>query len=133
MHNINELNNDDYNPNGPTALYDAIGDTINWYRYEEDVLMVIVTDGMENASKRYNHKQITNMLDEKEKFRGWTYVYLNNDINVARQGEMLGLNTSKNKSNITIDQLHFGDYISNNLNCAISNYRNNGISLSPGQ
>ena len=54
------------------------------FRYERDVLMVIVTDGQENASKQYNRKEVMDMLDEKQKYCNWTYVYLSNDITTER-------------------------------------------------
>ena len=38
--NVHELSYSDYNPSGSTALYDAIGSTIDWFRNEKDVLMV---------------------------------------------------------------------------------------------
>jgi Mg-chelatase subunit ChlD len=67
LSNVRDLTIEDYNPNGSTALYDAIGDTINWFRYERDVLMVIITDGQENASRKYKKDNITKMIKEKEK------------------------------------------------------------------
>ena len=53
LENVNFLTPEDYVPSGTTALYDAIGSTINWFRNEKDVLMVIITDGQENASKKW--------------------------------------------------------------------------------
>jgi hypothetical protein len=123
---INTMN---YTPQRTTALYDAIGSTIDWFRYEKDVLMVIVTDGQENASQKYTKDQVTEMLDEKQKNRGWSYVYLSNDLKTAAQGDSLGLKKSKWSSNQIIDQSQFGDYCSKTLNNAISNFRKDGISV----
>jgi hypothetical protein len=67
--NLKEVKNftlEDYCPDRSTALYDAIGTTIEWFRYESDVLLVIITDGLENASTKYNKKQIFDLLDEKK-------------------------------------------------------------------
>ena len=61
---ISDMKNEDYEPSGCTALLDALGDaikhisTIHKYARKEDVpdntLFIIITDGMENASHRYN-------------------------------------------------------------------------------
>ncbi len=50
LDSVDLLTSVDYRPNGATALYDCIGDTIDWYRNEKVVLTVIVTDGQENGS-----------------------------------------------------------------------------------
>ena len=49
LQEVSLLTSNDYTPGRTTALNDAIGDTVDWFRYEENVLMVIVTDGAENA------------------------------------------------------------------------------------
>ncbi len=64
---IKNLSIEDYRPERSTALYDAIGYTIECFRYETNVLLVIITDGLENASTKYNKKTIFDMLDEKKK------------------------------------------------------------------
>ena len=82
---VKKFTMEDYSPNRSTALYDAIGTTIERFRYEQNVLLVIITDGQENASTRYNKKQIFDMLEEKKKYRDWTYVYLSNDLTNSGQ------------------------------------------------
>jgi hypothetical protein len=126
---IKNLTTEDYRPEKTTALYDAIGSTIEWFRYESDVLLVIVTDGQENASVKYNKDQIVSMLDEKKNFRKWTYVYLSNDLTNSIQGMNLGFDNSRTSTNRVIDQDHFGSYLSRNVNQAIYNYRANGQSV----
>jgi Mg-chelatase subunit ChlD len=129
LNEVRKLTNDDYRPDRTTALYDAIGDTVNWFRYESDVLMVIVTDGRENASHKYTHKQVTDMLDEKKKHRKWTYVYLSNDLSTKVQGDSLGLQKSRSVSNCVVDQYDYGEFLSNKVNKSISAYRTNGVSV----
>lgn len=119
----------DYEPNGPTALYDAIGETVEWFRNEKDVLMVIVTDGQENASKKYNKNQINKMIDDKKNHNNWTYVYLSSDSLTEKQGDNLGLQKSAYSSNCKVRQEVFGNFISGSLNSAIGNYRTNDVSV----
>src|ERR1700679_3537488 len=52
LHRTFPLTVENYNPTGSTALYKAIIDTINLFEHDSNVLMVIVTDGQENASPR---------------------------------------------------------------------------------
>jgi hypothetical protein len=129
LNKVNELSIEDYTPDRSTSLYDAIGSTVNWFRYEKNVLLVIVTDGQENASKVYTKDSITKMLDEKQKFREWTFVYLCNDLATSSQGDNIGLKQSKFSSNIMVDQSNYGSYLGKNVNVAISNYRKKGISV----
>ncbi len=129
LNDIKLLSFEDYNPNGPTALYDAIGDTINWFRNEKDVLLVIVTDGQENSSKKYSKHQINQMIEDKKNKNNWSYVYLSNDLSTKLQGDNIGLRESFSTTNCQIPQENFGKYISKNLNVAITNCRQKGISV----
>jgi len=130
--NINEilpLSKNNYIPSGSTALYDAIGNTINWFRYERDVLMVIITDGQENASTKFKKSQINNMLDEKQKYCGWSYVYLCNDLSTSTQGNDIGFSKSNFASNCVVHQSNYDNFLKNDLNIAIKNFRNDGVSV----
>lgn len=129
LEQIRDVREDEYTPNGSTALYDCIGDTIEWFRNEKDVLMVIVTDGQENASRSFTKTEINKMIEDKKRNNNWTYVYLSNDLNTSSQGDGIGVFKSSYASNIVREQKHFGSYISNNLNHAIKNYREKGLSV----
>lgn len=129
LEDINMLSSEDYKPNGSTALYDCIGDTIEWFRNEKDVLMVIVTDGQENASRSFSKNEVNRMIENKKKNNNWTYVYLSNDLKTASQGDNIGCKTSEYATNAMIDQAEFGSYVSKKLNSAISNYRRDGVSV----
>jgi hypothetical protein len=75
---------DDYSPHGMTALYDAVGRSITkTQRYLEtlgsdrpaDVIVVILTDGMENASQKWTARQVFDLITEAEE-SGWQFVFL---------------------------------------------------------
>lgn len=57
---VHELDVETYRPTDTTPLYDAIGDTLTAARQQvpADVrkLCVILTDGLENASQRFDRK-----------------------------------------------------------------------------
>jgi uncharacterized protein YegL len=80
-----------YNPDGGTPLFDALGATIS--RIEGDpratdrsVVIVVMTDGLENASVEYNREAIAHKVEQKER-DGWTLMYLgaNQDAKAVAQ------------------------------------------------
>lgn len=123
------LEYNDYVPNGSTSLYDAIGSTINRFRNEKDVLLVIITDGQENASRKYNKSYVNEKIEQMKSKNGWTYVYLSCDISTFQQGQDIGCNNSNVSSNVVRDVNSYSDFLSNNLNSAIGNYRIQGLSV----
>ena len=93
----------DYTPGGCTALLDAIGGAIhhigNIHKYArpEDVpaktLFVITTDGMENASHRYDYEKVRKMI-EAQKERGWEFLFLGANIDAAAEAKRFGIDES---------------------------------------
>jgi hypothetical protein len=80
---VDELNEDTYRPSGLTALFDAIGETTLKVakRYRDDdsdaaVLFVIITDGKENASMKFNRDRIKSMVKELEGTDRWSFTFL---------------------------------------------------------
>lgn len=84
----------DYRPSGSTALYDAIGFTIERYKSESNVIFLVMTDGEENASKHFTHHQVTQQIQKIKEAKNWNFIYLSEDINTFKQGERLGYNSS---------------------------------------
>ena len=89
----------DYSPGGMTALYDAIGAAVSkTQRYLEsmrgdrpsDVIVVILTDGMENASRRWSHPQVFDLITEAED-SGWQFVYLGANQDSWQMSQRLGI------------------------------------------
>ena len=85
VNDVNELTPDTYQPDCCTALYDAMGISLNSLRKkvadDDKVLVTVVTDGYENASKEYNGKGIKALVDEF-KAKGWVFAYIgaNQDV-----------------------------------------------------
>jgi uncharacterized protein YegL len=85
VEDVNEMNGMSYNPSGCTALYDAMGISLNalrpYVKDDDQVLVTIVTDGYENASKEYNGKAIKALVDELKR-EGWVFAYVgaNQDV-----------------------------------------------------
>ena len=98
---IRPLTNGDYTPGGLTALYDTIGNAItdieNQAKYTKRehkasmVMMVIITDGQENASREYDSRKVKEMIQELEKSKNWQFIYLGADLNNFADADILGL------------------------------------------
>ncbi len=89
------LTADTYVPRGSTPLLDAVGRNIqnlgNWLanRKPEDrpgrVVVVVVTDGCENASREFRLEQVRHMIEEKEALLGWQFIYLSSDLDAVTE------------------------------------------------
>jgi uncharacterized protein YegL len=106
---LKELDYNQYSPNGGTAMYDAIGATIDSLKAlpeanEENTsfLMVIISDGQENASKKFRAHEIAERVKSLQDGKRWTFSYLgaNQDLTVVSQqlgfhhGNMMSFNAS---------------------------------------
>lgn len=85
----------DYNPQDMTALYDAIGtaitDKLNT-RDTNDVMFVIITDGEENASRKYRTQHtISKIIEKVEKEYNWQVRFLGANIDVFGTGNSLSI------------------------------------------
>jgi len=77
------LNYENFRPSGSTALLDAVGETITEIENQiaaslipTTVIIVILTDGYENASKMYNLEKIRNMISKLEETGKWTFSFI---------------------------------------------------------
>ena len=102
---IKPMTDRDYTVRGCTALLDALGGAIrhiaNIHKYArpEDVpehtVFVITTDGMENASHRYDADCIKRMIEhEKEKY-GWEFLFLAANIDAVTTAKRFGINEDR--------------------------------------
>jgi hypothetical protein len=100
---VRALSEADYVPTNGTALYDAIGATLDAYKNEKNVLVVIVTDGEENSSKKYDRETIAKRIDQlkDDKSADWSFVYIGCDSVTERQGASIGMRAGANCSHLT--------------------------------
>ena len=87
---VKRLTSDDYYVGGCTALYDALGNTINSMEKKDTdkVLFIIITDGYENASKEYDNKMIKKLI---KKHSDWEFIYIGADIDSYASGGAIGI------------------------------------------
>jgi hypothetical protein len=92
-----ELDHRMYEPGGMTALYDAIAHTVLETdrrlraegRGEEKVLVVVMTDGLENSSTDYDAHAIAELVRRYDERPNWTFVYLGaGHENIAEAGHV---------------------------------------------
>ena len=82
---VKDLTTTTYCPRCSTALYDAMGMSLNALRAkvakEDKVLVTVVTDGYENASVEYSGLAIKALVEEL-KTQGWIFAYIgaNQDV-----------------------------------------------------
>ena len=98
---IRPMTGGDYTVRGCTALLDAIGGAIhhigNVHKYarKEDVpektLFVIITDGMENASKNYTSEQVKQMIERQKAKYGWEFLFLGANIDAVETAKQFGI------------------------------------------
>ena len=86
------LNSTTYVPRGSTALNDAIGQALNRMeaRNSAKAILVVLTDGHENASHEFTTTQIKDRV-EKAQARGWQVVYLSADIKAFDHAKAFGV------------------------------------------
>ena len=79
---VEDLNDNTFVPRGGTALFDAIGRTLNEQgkrikdeAWAELVVVCIITDGEENGSKEYSRERVREMVAHAEA-NGWKFLFL---------------------------------------------------------
>lgn len=101
IENVPEMTDNDYYVGGCTALLDALGGAIhhigNIHKYarKEDVpektLFVIITDGMENASRNYSYEMIQKMVKRQQKKYGWEFIFIGANIDAVMEAGRFGI------------------------------------------
>ena len=101
VRDVREMTLRDYVPSGSTALMDAVGDAIhhigNVHKYAraEDVpahtVVVIMTDGMENSSRRYTRQDIKRMIEREQLKYGWEFLFLGANIDALDTADSYGI------------------------------------------
>ena len=103
---VGPITDKEYFVRGNTALLDAVGKTINKigdvqkntaedYRAEK-VLFIITTDGMENASHKFNYAKIKSMIERQKSKYGWEFIFLGANIDAVEVANRFGV--AKNRA-----------------------------------
>ena len=95
------LTSDVYQPRGVTPLYDAVGRLITTADQritsreerelpEEDQLVIVFTDGLENASREFGRSQVFDLIKDRMD-AGWTFVFMGANQDSYAEGHKIGL------------------------------------------
>jgi len=96
INQIEMLLHKNFIPAACTPLYDAMGISLSKLRYQLDeneksqVLVTIITDGEENASKEYSGKMIKNLVSDLKSL-GWVFAYIGANQNVDEVADAISV------------------------------------------
>lgn len=96
---LSQIDENSFNPNSLTPLYDAIGlSTLSLFneiknQSNTSVLVTILTDGMENDSKEFDHKKVKKIIEDLKK-HDWTFTYIGANHEVEKTAISLSITNS---------------------------------------
>jgi hypothetical protein len=90
---------------GTTALLDAIGHSIiNMDLYQKElpasmraqhVMVVITTDGLENASRQFTHDRVRQLIERQKTLYNWEFIFLGANMDAISQAGRFGIHADK--------------------------------------
>ena len=123
LREVKNIRLEDYKPDGMTALYDAIGFTftkkLESTGRTDNVIAVIMTDGKENCSSKYNISDVKELIERVESKHSWKVVFLGANLDVEKEG-----------SKMNIDRSRTSDYDQNIPGCLLNLCRNTSSAIS---
>jgi len=121
------LSENTYRPSGSTAMLDAIGSTVSKLEKEvfrtqkisTTVVLVVITDGYENASREYRIELVRDMIKRLEATEKWTFSFIGatwDAVEVAKQMEFREANS------FSFVKEEMSEAVWGNLNESMDNY-----------
>ena len=119
---VNEVPKLYYSPGGCTAMNDGVGTAIDeigkWLSDMNESerpsknIIVIMTDGQENASKEYNFDTVKAKIKHQEEKYSWTFVYMGTNLQDLKDANRLGIKmrSVSDSRNITSNYSHIDTY-----------------------
>ena len=96
---VRDLDHSRYRPRGGTPLLDALGNLITTTQTrldslggQEDQIVVVFTDGRENASRTWTRDRLFALIEEKKQ-QGWSFIFLGANQDSYREGRGLGFDS----------------------------------------
>lgn len=102
INKVKPLTSKEYFASGCTALLDAVGETITSIKREqeklkenekpENTIVVITTDGLENASREYSYDKVKELISSLKEKENWEFLFLGANIDVTKEANKIGIN-----------------------------------------
>lgn len=97
---VKPFTDEDYFVRGSTALLDAVGSTVNKIENiqkclpeemrAENIIFVITTDGLENASQEYSASMVKKMIETNQE-KGWQFLFLGANMDAVEEADKIGI------------------------------------------
>lgn len=99
LNEVKKMTQKQYYARGCTALLDAMGGAIhhigNVHKYSKEeigkTLFIIITDGLENSSKRYTYVTIKQMVERQKEKYGWEFIFIGANMDVIQEANKFGI------------------------------------------
>jgi uncharacterized protein YegL len=103
LNEVSDLTRDNFQPRGQTALLDAMGDTLTYFMEKklkdpgayDSCVIYVTTDGVENASRRYNNKKIKKMVHLAEDTYNIRVIYLGANQDAILEAGKFGIDCTR--------------------------------------
>ena len=102
---VRPIGSGDYYVRGCTALLDAIGRSIAHISRAQElsapedradkVLVVITTDGLENASREYGRERVRRMVERAQEELGWEFLFLGANMDAISAAGEVGIRAER--------------------------------------
>lgn len=125
---VKKLNTSTYIPEGTTALLDAIGMTINTIEKEiigqnrkenTTVVIVILTDGHENASKSFTLEDIRKAISRLEETGKWTFSFMGATLDAVNVAASMAI---KQQNSFSFEKDNMNSEVWSKLSNSMGNY-----------
>lgn len=122
------LTRETYQPDGSTALLDAIGESVmslksrasNEFNNDQaTAVVVIITDGYENASRFFSVNNVRNLIRELEATGKWTFSFLGADMAALEQAQNLNIQKANAASYSKADSNRVFEAMANSMDSYI--------------
>ncbi len=131
---VAQITEKEYYVGGCTALCDAIGVTITRMTQTQNmltgnekaskVLFVIITDGLENASREFSSQQVKKLVEQKRTKENWEFIFLGANIDAVETAHRFGIRREMSSDYVPDAKgtaLNF-----RSVSAAVSNFRSTG-------
>jgi len=106
LKNATPLSRKNYVPDGGTALYDAIGQSVlhleESFGRQSDIpatfVIVVLTDGYENSSNLFNLQQIRSLIERLEATEKWTFSFIGATLDAVEVAQTMAIKANNSYS-----------------------------------